>query len=259
MVGLFEEVVGAPLEDAETLADVKAHIWSDPDWFDVEGMRDQCHDLSDFALVIRDAEQYATCVLRVAMYVRTMGKFMMDLALNPQLARAIITRVEAFYLKLDRRILQVAGDLADIYFIVDDVGVQDGLTISPKMFRSFIKPRLRRFIEHAHRYGQKVMYHTCGAVRRLIPDFIEMGVGILNPIEVSASGMDPVVLKQAYSDKLSFHGAMNIQTVLSDGTPDQVRAEVEHLVKVLGSGGGFILAPTNNLMPDTPAANVVAM
>jgi len=259
MIGPFEEVVGAPLVDAETPADVEAHAWPDPAWFDVDGMRSRCQALSDYALVIRDPGQHASCVLRVAMYLRTMETFMLDMALRPELAQAIIARIEGFYLELDRRILETVGDLTHIYFIADDVGVQEGLMISPKMFRTFVKPSLTRFIEQAHRYGHKVMYHTCGAVRRLIPDFIEMGVDILNPIQVSARDMDPAELKQTYGDVLCFHGALDIQTVLADGTPEQVRAEVRRLTGILGPGGGFILAPTNLLMPDTPLENVVAM
>ncbi len=259
MVGVFEEVVAPPLADAQTVADVEGYDWPHPDWFDYEGMRPTCAALSEYALVIRDPGPYATCVLRLAMFLRGMEQFMIDLAMNPALAQAIIAHVEAFYLELDRRILESVGDLTDIYFIADDVGVQNGLMISPRMFRRFVKPSLTRFIEQAHRYGQKVMYHTCGAVRRLIPDFIEMGVEILNPIQVSADGMEPAALKRDFGDALCFHGALDIQTVLSQGTPDQVRAEVERLCDILGPGGGFILAPTNNVMPETPVENIVTL
>ena len=103
------------------------------------------------------------------------------------------------------------------------------------------------------------MYHTCGAVRRLIPDYIEMGVDILNPIQVSATGMEPAGLKRDFGDTLCFHGALDIQTILSQGTPDEVRAEVTRLCRVLGQGGGFILAPTNNVMPETPVENILAV
>jgi uroporphyrinogen decarboxylase len=193
------------------------------------------------------------------MVLRGMEKFMMDLALNPDLAQAIIARVEGFYLELDRRILEAVGDLTDIYFIADDVGVQDKLMISPRMFRQFVRPSLQRFIAQAKAHRQRVMYHTCGAVRPLIPDFIEMGVDILNPIQVSAKGMEPSGLKRDFGDALCFHGALDIQTVLSQGTPDQVRAEVVRLCRVLGQGGGFILTPTNNVMLETPLENILAL
>jgi len=259
MIGPFEEVVEPPLAEAQTVADIEAHPWPDPDRFDYEGLRPTCEALSEYALVIRDSGPNATCVLRLAMFLRGMEKFMMDLALNPDLAQAIIKQVERFYLEFDRRILETVGDLTDIYFIADDVGVQDGLMISPRMFRQFVKPSLTRFIAQAKEHGQRVMYHTCGAVRQLIPDFIEMGVDVLNPIQLSAKSMEPGELKRDFGDALCFHGALDIQTVLSQGTPDQVRAEVARLCQVLGQGGGFILAPTNNVMPETPLGNILAL
>lgn len=259
MIGPFEEIVESPLADAQTVADVEAYPWPDPAWFDYDGLRLICEALGEYALVIRDPGPNATCVLRLSMFLRGMEQFMMDLVLNPDLARAIIARVERFYLELDRRILEAVGDLTDIYFIADDVGVQDGLMISPSMFRRFIKPSLQRFIAQAKEYGQLIMYHTCGAVRPLIPDFIELGVDILNPIQVSAKGMEPVGLKRDFGGALCFHGALDIQTVLSQGTPNDVRAEVAQLCQTLGRGGGFVLAPTNNVMPETPVENVLAL
>lgn len=259
MIGPFEEIVEPPLAGAQTVGDVEAHPWPNPDWFDYEGLRPICKTLSQYALVVRDAGPNATCVLRLAMFLRSMERFMMDLVVNPDLARAIIRRVEEFYLELDRRIFDAVGDLTDIYFIADDVGVQDGLMISPTMFREFIAPSLRRFIAQAKAYDQRVMYHTCGAVRPLIPDFIEMGVDILNPIQVSAKGMDPAGLKRDFGDALCFHGALDIQRVLSQDTPEDVRAEVERLCQVLGQDGGFILAPTNNVVPETPIENILAL
>lgn len=259
MIGPFEEVVKPPLGEAQTLADVEAHPWPDPDWFDYDGLRPACETLAEYMLVIRDPGPNATCVLRLAMFLRGMEQFMMDLVVSPNLAQAIIEQVEAFYLELNRRILEAVGDLTDVYFIADDVGVQDGLMISPRMFRKFIRPSLERFIAQAKRYGQKVMYHTCGAVRRLIPDFIEMGVDVLNPIQVSAKGMEPAGLKRDFGNVLCFHGALDIQTVLSQGTPDRIRDEVKRLCDILGPGGGFILAPTNNVMPETSVENIMAL
>jgi len=259
MIGPFEEVVEPPLAGAQSPADVELHPWPDPDWFDYEGMRPICEALSQYALVIRDPGPNATCVLRLAMFLRGTEQFMIDLAMDPELVRAIITQVEGFYLEFDRHIFENVGDLTDLYFIADDVGVQAGLMISPRMFRDFVKPSLGRLIAQGKAYGQKIMYHTCGAVRDLIPDFIEMGVDVLNPIQPSAAHMDPEGLKRDFGRDLCFHGALDIQTVLSSGTPDQVRAEVERLCEVLGPGGGFILAPTNNIMPETPVENILAL
>ena len=114
MIGPFEEVVEPPLANAQTPTDVEAHPWPDPDWFDYEGMRPICETLSEYALVIRDPGPNATCVLRLATFLRGTEQFMMDMALNPDLARAIIARVEGFYLEFDRRIFETVGDLTDI-------------------------------------------------------------------------------------------------------------------------------------------------
>jgi uroporphyrinogen decarboxylase len=259
MIGPFEEVVEPPLAGAQTPTDIEAHPWPDPDWFDYEGMRPICETLSEYALVIRDPGPNATCVLRLAMFLRGTEQFMMDMALNPDLARAIIARVESFYLEFDRRTFETVGDLTNIYFIADDVGVQHGLMISPRMFRDFVKPSLSRLMSQGKAYAQRIMYHTCGAVYDLIPDFIEMGADVLNPIQPSAAHMDPEGLKRDFGHDLCFHGALDIQTILSSGTPDQVRAEVNRLCKVIGRGGGFILAPTNNIMPETPLENILAL
>ncbi len=258
-VGGFDEVIASPLASAETLHDIQAYPWPDPAWFDVDELRDRCLAWRDYALVIRDPDQFATCVLRVAMYLRGMEQFMLDMALNPAIAHAVITHIETFYLELNRRILKAVGDLADIYFIADDVGMQSGLLISPDMFRRYVRPSLTRFIAQAHAHGLRVMYHTCGAVRQLIPDFIEIGVDILNPVQTSARGMEPAALKREYGDQLCFHGGVDLQTVLTRSTPAQVREHVQRLIETLGAGGGYILAPTNNLMPDTPVQNILAM
>ncbi len=258
--GAFEDAISAPLADAQTLADIEAYAWPDPDWFDYKEMRSVCETLSDnYALVIRDPGHYATCVLRESMILRSMEQFMVDMATNPEIAQTIVAAVEKFYLELNRRILETVGDLTSIYFIADDVGTQDGLLLSPKMFRKFIAPSLQRFVAQAKQYNQVVMYHTCGAVRKLIPDFIEMGVDILNPIQPSARDMDLAGLKREFGDTLCFHGACDIISILSTGTPDEVRAEVERLFGILGLEGGFILAPTNNIMPETPVENIIAM
>jgi len=222
-------------------------------------MRERCLEYRDYALVCRDPGPNASCVLRASMFLRGMDKFMMDLALNPGLARSIIARVEAFYLEFDRRIFQAAGGLLDIYMIADDFGMQNGLLISPRMLRQFIFPSIERLIAQGKGYGLRIMFHSCGAVRRLIPELIEMGVEILNPIQTSAEGMVPSELKAEFGDVLTFHGGLDIQTVLSPGTPDDVRAEVRRLISDMGSGGGLIVSPTNSITPETPVQNIVAM
>lgn len=258
LVGPFEEIVDYPLLGLKSIEKIETHGWPDPDWFDYAGLRRKCEQFSGYAIVIRDPGPYTTCVLRMAMYLRSMDQFMMDLALQPETAQAIIDHVAKFYLELSRRILTAIGDLSDIYCIADDMGMQEGLLISPDMFDSFIRPHLKTFIDLAKNEGQQVMYHSCGAVKPLIPGFIDMGIDILNPIQVSAQNMDPAELKSEYGNSLCFHGALDVQTTLFSCSPEKVKDEVSRLYSVLGNNGGYILAPTNNILPDTPLENILA-
>jgi len=103
------------------------------------------------------------------------------------------------------------------------------------------------------------MLHSCGAVRKLIPDFIALGVDVLDPIQVGAQGMEPAALKREFGHQLAFHGAIDVQSTLPFGTAEDVRREVADRVATLGAGGGYVLAPTHNIQPDTPLENVLAM
>lgn len=259
MVGSFEEIAGYPLAGAETVADVMAYNWPDPDWFDYRGLKAQCGQMKDFALVIRDPGPYTTCVLRVAMYLRSMERLMIDLKLNPEIARVLLDRISRFYLDMSRRILDSVADQTDIYLIADDIGMQDGLMISPDIFTEFIEPHLVQFIGLAKEYGQAVMYHSCGAIKPMIPRLIELGIDILNPIQVSAQGMNAELLKEEFGAKLVLHGALDVQTIIATGSPSKIKTEVASLCGKLGRGGGFVLAPTNNIPPETPLKNILAI
>jgi uroporphyrinogen decarboxylase len=127
------------------------------------------------------------------------------------------------------------------------------------MFRTFIKPRLRKLIDMTHSHGVKFLFHSCGAIRPLIADLIEIGVDILDPLQAAAEGMEPQALKDAFGDRLCLHGGICTQYLLPKGTPDEVRAEVRRRVGILGAGGGYILAPCHVLQTDVPTENILAM
>jgi uroporphyrinogen decarboxylase len=131
--------------------------------------------------------------------------------------------------------------------------------MSSALWRTFIADNLAKIADIAHRHGAKFMLHSCGGVRDLIPDLIDVGVDVLDPIQTQAKGMDPDELKAEFGDVLSFHGAIDTQTTLPFGSADDVRAEVAHRIEVMGESGGYILAPTHNIQPDTPLENILAM
>jgi uroporphyrinogen decarboxylase len=144
-------------------------------------------------------------------------------------------------------------------YLYDDVATQQNLMISARMWRRFIKPLHTRIIDVAQAWGIPVMYHCDGALYPLIPELIEMGVDVLNPVQADAAGMDPQRLKDEFGDRLSFHGGIDIIKTLPRGTTDDVRAEVAERIRVLGRNGGYVLASSHHIQADTPLENVFAM
>jgi len=144
--------------------------------------------------------------------------------------------------------------------VTDDFGTQTGPMISLKVFREFYRPHMQRFIDLAHGFGIKVFHHDDGSIRTFIPDLIEMGIDILNPVQWTCPGMELERLKRDFGKDLCFHGGIDNQHVLPFGTLEEVRAEVRHNIDALCSDQtGYILAPCHNIQPITPVKNIIAM
>jgi uroporphyrinogen decarboxylase len=159
------------------------------------------------------------------------------------------------------RMLPALGDAVDVVGEADDLGGQARLLFSPATYRALVKPLHRELFDFLHaRTDAKVFFHTCGAVRDLLPDLIEIGVDILNPVQVSAAGMDTGELKREFGRDLVFWGGgVDTQRVLGSGAPAEVRAEVRRRIDDLAPGGGFVFATVHNIQPDVPAENILAM
>jgi uroporphyrinogen decarboxylase len=157
--------------------------------------------------------------------------------------------------------LDELGDNVDIIKIGDDLGIQTGLMISPKMYRDFLKPVHADFIEFIkNRTKAKVLFHSCGDVAPLIPDFIDIGVDILNPIQTSTGSIsDLSALKKQFGKNIVFCGAIDSHRVLPYGSVEDVRAEVKRVMQILGPGGGYMLGAVHTVMNDVPPENVLAM
>jgi uroporphyrinogen decarboxylase len=185
----------------------------------------------------------------------------MDLAGDPVLARRIMERILEVKIGYWERALPLVGAFADVIVEADDLGGQDRTLFAPRTYRELVKPLHRELFAWLHAHTDaKVFLHTCGAVRELIPDLIEIGVDILNPVQVSAVGMDSAELKRDFGrDMVFWGGGVDTQRVLGQGTPDEVRAEVLRRVGDLAAGGGFVFAAVHNVQPNVPAPNIVAM
>lgn len=172
-----------------------------------------------------------------------------------------LDRLTDHHLAMLHRLLPPLHGLIDVLVVGDDLGMQKGPQISPKMYRELFFPRHRKMYETAKRLsGAHIFLHSCGGIYELIPALIEAGVEILNPVQTSAHNMDPARLKREFGRDITFWGGgCDTQQVLGFGTPDEVRDDVRRRIEILAPGGGFVWTPIHNIMADVPAANIVAM
>jgi len=257
--GFYEHTVYSPLSSIKTIEELEDWSPPSPDWYDYASLRSQCEKYEKYATVFVGDRTNRTCVLHEAIYLRGVQQALIDLLRNPKFTRRLYEKITEFYIEFNKRCFEEAGDLIDVFMMGEDLGTQQGLLVSPETFRKLIKPYLSMHIQLAKRYGIKVMLHSCGAIRKLIPELVEMKVDILNPIQVRARGMNPAELKREFGDKISFHGAIDIQHTLPHGRPEDVREEVRNRIQTLGKDGGYILCSTHNIQLDTPIENVLAM
>jgi len=246
--------VDFPLAHADSIEKVEAHTWPNVDWFDFEGFAESLELWKDFAVMASGAS-----VLQHPMLLCGMDKILTDMALDPELACCIFDKFTDFYLAYYDKMLSAAEGRIDLFRIGDDIGTQRGPLMSPAMFRKFIMPRLRSLVDLAHSYNTKVMFHSCGSIITFFDDLIEIGVDILDPIQVSAAKMDPARIKKQYGSRICLHGSIDTQYILPQGSPQQVAEDVRQMIHILGSNGGFILAPCHVLQTDVPTDNVRAM
>ena len=256
----YKQLVDSPLAAMTTVQEIEDYgKWSSPDWWDYSHIAEDCEKHRGYAVVIAGDRLDRTAQLKPAMYLRGMEQFYVDLKRNPKLAQAIIEHIAGYHLEYNRRVFEAAQGKADIFMMGDDFGMQQGLLISLEMWRKFFRAKFTKFIDLAHQYGLKVMHHTCGSVRGLIPDFIEAGLDILQSIQPQARDMDLAALKREYGRDLCFHGSMDIQLTLPRGSVEDVRQEVQARMAAGKPGGGFIICTAHNLLPDVPLENIIAL
>jgi uroporphyrinogen decarboxylase len=255
--GAYEELASCPLQGAETLSDLRSFPWPEPDWWDFS-------PLPEIVRLLDTLEPYHLrfrigSVFEIAWQLRGMQQFLVDLVSNPEMPRYIMARLTDIHVENTRRVLKLLGDRLDMVYLYDDVGTQNSLMISPRTWRAELKPHYATLAQLAHSRGVKVMYHCDGAIVRLIPELIEVGIDVLNPIQPGVPGMDRRHLKAEFGDRLAFHGGIDIVKILPHGTPEEVMTAVRECVDVLGEKGGYVLCSAHHIQADTPIANIVAL
>lgn len=254
--GVYYEMCHHPIGHLKTIEEIKAaYEWPRADWFDFSGVARECDKYPDYAI-----EAGYIAPFYMFNNIRGLEQSLIDLAADEELSRYIIDKVCSFLYDYHERLFEAGRGRIDITQVTDDFGSQTGLLISIDMFRKYFKPHYKRFIKLARDFGIKVFHHDDGAMRPLIPELIELGIDILNPIQSTCPGMDRSELKREFGGRLCFHGGVDNQKVLPFGTVDEVRQEVIDCLDQLGSDGtGYILAPCHNIQPNTPIENILAM
>ena len=255
--GIYWEYDIPPLAHMQSVAEIDAYAWPDPAKAAFEPLPAAAVWQPRLAETVVGEGSFIG-PFGIAWQVRGMENLMIDMVENPAMADAVIRHIDAFTLPLLKRFLGTYQGAVDYVACGDDFGTQLGLLISRAHFSRFFGPSLRRHFELARSYGVMCYQHCCGAIFDIIPDLIDCGVQILNPIQTGAVGMDPARLKREFGKDLCFHGAMDIQQTLPRGTPEDVRREVRDRVAQLGPNG-YILGPSHAMQADIPPANIVAM
>ena len=257
---LYMDITHHPLADA-TIADLDDYPWprgDDPGRF--EGLRRRAEN-------IRDNTPYAVVsgisgvVYEICWYMRGLEQWFCDTMERPEFCEAMLDRMLKFWMDWFDAFLTEVGDVVDVIMIGDDLAGQNGPLFRPDFYRSVVKPRHKKLVQSIKsRTPAKIWYHTCGACREYIPDLLDNGIDILNPVQVSAADMAPAQLKAEFGDRLVFWGgAIDTQQVLPLASVDEVRRHVGANVEAFKGGGGYVFNNVHNIQGGVPPENIVAM
>lgn len=256
--GYYYNICKNPLSAAELVADIERYSCPKPSEYMLEDWDMKAKKYPDKCTVL---EGLRSPIFSLPSWLRAEENFYCDLVSDDGMIECLLDKVEASYIELLDYIIDRIGDHLDIIKFADDLGTQNSLLLSPATYRKHIKPRQERLYQHAkRRTGCKVLLHSCGAIRPLINDFIEIGVDAINPVQLSAAGMDSAGLKKDFGKGITFWGGgIDTQHTLQFGSVEDVRREVKENMLALKEGGGFVFVQVHNITPGTPVENILAM
>ena len=252
--GTYIEIDSSPLSETDDIEIIKKHPVPTLDLWDFEAYREVLKKYQGFFIWLN-----MNGCFDLARFTRGTEKFFMDLAYEPIKADILMDKVNDMAIDFFNKCMEEIGDLVDGVYLGDDWGTQQGLAISPDMWRKYIKPRYKKLVSLIKSKGLKYCHHTCGGVYPIIRDMIDLGFDVLNPIQPLARDMEAGRLSREFGTDISFYGGIDEQQTLPQGTVEDVKNEVFRMMKTLGKYGGYIVAPSHAFQPDTPIENVLAV
>ncbi len=253
--GVYRESIHYPLAEFNSVAEIERNYqWPQPDWWDYSQVPGQIAGKEDYPIQGGGSEPFLKyCGLR------GLEQGFMDLVVNPDMVHYCLDILFELAYENTRRIYEAIPGQVMISYVAEDMGSQEGLLFSVPHIREFLILRMKRMMDLAHENGTYVFHHSDGAIRPVIPDMIETGIDVLNPVQWRCQGMEREGLKRDFGDQIIFHGAMDNQYTLPFGTTEEVRQEVLDNLRILGADGGYILAPCHNIQAVSPPENIVTM
>jgi uroporphyrinogen decarboxylase len=254
--GLDKEMHGqdGPFANCEDAADVENFPWPDPDYLNFDLCISKLKNAGD----CYRASGFWTCFYHNVMDLFGMESYMVKMYTHPDVVHAVTDKVCEFYYEANERFFKVAGDLVDGFFFGNDFGTQLDLICGPKQFDEFIMPWFRKFTNQGHAHGYQVILHSCGAIHKVIDRLIDANVDCLHPLQAKAADMHAEKLATDFKGKISFLGGIDTQVLLVNGSPAEVKADVQRVKKLLGPN--LIISPSHEaILPNVPPENIAAM
>ncbi|MCL5962363.1 MAG: uroporphyrinogen-III decarboxylase [Chloroflexi bacterium] len=260
---LYFDIASAPLAFVKAVDDLERYHWPDPrDPARFAGLADKAREIyegTDYALAI--SGPMGGQLIHHSSRLMGLENFFTNLAANEPLVQALLEKVLEFQIAFWDAMLDAVGPYAHVVETGDDLGAQNGPLMNPKTYRRIYKKAHQKLISFIKSKADvKVLFHSCGSVYQFIPDFLEVGIDALNPVQYQTRDMDTKRLKSEFGDRLTFWGgACESQHTLPFGTPEEVREEARKRIADLAPGGGFVFAAVHNIQADVPPANIVAL
>jgi uroporphyrinogen decarboxylase len=254
--GVYSEVTKSPLAQFNSVAEIEQNYrWPGNDWYDFSGIPEQIKGQEHRPIYGGGSEP-----LLIYKSLRGQEQAFVDLVENPEIVHYCLDKLFGFAYEETRRIFETIPGKVLFSYVAEDMGSQEDLMMSVAHIREFLLPRMKRMADLVHSAGAYVFHHNDGACWRILPEMISVvGINVLNPIQWKCKGMERERLKRDFGGRLIFHGGVDNQHTLPFGTGVEVRREVMDNLRILGAGGGYILAPCHNIQVVGPAENVVAM